>query len=745
MQAKDLLESGQHFLQSDDYNRAIYEFERSRDLFEQLGDAAETGIAEIWATQILPDVAKVAEGRRRLAAIITNAESRKFKVLIPPAYYWLGVSDYRQIGLSETSKNYKTALRLAEAGSNAYEIQHAQDGLALYYSDLGELEPAIAYASKMLSGKDLYYQSPRQSWRQKGTLATLSLKLKFFTTSLSFSKEALDIAQENSLTGIRVNQNLLNVVNAALAKKDFDAALQYANESKQIALKRGGDSAENTQTTAEIYLLLADVKSQMKDCREALMDYDRALELYRRLPEFSVSLYQIHKGKLFCFQQLDQQDDFSGELKTVLSLSEEYRARIREDSSRQAFFANEQGVFDAAITNAIKKHDSRAAFTFVEESRARSLLDFVESDRTIAEVETDFASVSRPLSLAEIQARLPDGVQLVQYAVLPDRLAIWVVSKTRFDLIEKPLTAAELEKKIDAYQSSILEKGPEASVTQAAKELSELLIPQGLDRAKHICVVADKSLHQLAFASLVSPAGKYLLEDFALFYAPSASVLVLATENARRKERTSGESLLSIGNPDFDREENPNLADLQAAETEAKTIAAGYQKSLELLGSEATKEKFLRNFASVEVVHFAGHFVANRQLPGNSKLLFAGGELRSSELGAYKLPKAKLKAKLVVLSACETGFERYDKSEGAIGIARTFLALGAPIVVASQWQVDSEPTKDLMIAFHRNRTEKHLTSAESLRQAQLEMLGRGNTKPPFYWAAFSLFGGYANY
>jgi CHAT domain-containing protein len=141
------------------------------------------------------------------------------------------------------------------------------------------------------------------------------------------------------------------------------------------------------------------------------------------------------------------------------------------------------------------------------------------------------------------------------------------------------------------------------------------------------------------------------------------------------------------------------------------------------------------------VIHFAGHFVANQRLPGNSKLLFAGSDLRSAELAGYKLPNAKL----VVLSACETGFERYDKSEGAIGIARTFLALGAPLVVASQWKVDSEPTKNLMVAFHRNRKELGLSSAESLQRAQLEVFRSEQTSAPFYWAAFSLFGGYANY
>lgn len=564
--------------------------------------------------------------------------------------------------------------------------------------------------------------------------------MKFFATSLSISKEALDIAREISPASSLVNSNLRNALSAAVEKKDFDAALKYAEESRQIALKRG-DSPENTQTTAEIYLQLADIKSRMSRCDEALTDYDRALELYRRLPEFTVSSYRIHKGRLFCFQQLDRREDFSAELKTVLALSEEYRATIREDDSRRAFFANEQVVFDAAITNAVEGRDGRAAFEFVEASRARSLLEFVESDKSIGEVERDFGSVARPLSLAEIQSRLPEQVQLVQYAVLPDRLATWVVSKTRFDLVERPVAAGELEKKIDDYRSSVVGKGPAAEVARAAKELYALLIPPDLDGEKQVCLIPDKSLHQLAFASLVSPEGKYLLEEFALFHAPSASLLVLATENARRKETAADESLLSVGNPDFDRAENLHLADLQAAEAEAKAITVGYRKPLVLLGGEATKDRFLRSFADVEVVHFAGHFVANRQSPGNSKLLFAGGELRSYELGTYKLPKGKL----VVLSACETGFERYDKSEGAIGIARTFLALGAPVVVASQWKVDSEPTRDLMIAFHRNRKEKRMTSAESLRRAQLEVLGGDRTKSPFYWAAFSLFGGYSNY
>jgi CHAT domain-containing protein/tetratricopeptide (TPR) repeat protein len=739
LQAKETFDAGQQLVASD-AGKAISEFERSSHLFARLGDVYEAAIAENWAVQLLPDVARVAESRRRLAVIIANAERRKFMVLLPAAYYWLGISDHHQNRFSESNKNLESALHLAEAANNAFEIQHAQQVLALSYSDLGELEPALFYASKMLTDKGLYYQNSTQYWRDKVTLADLSLKLKFFSTSLSLSREHLSMVQESSPDSSRVNDSLRFMINAATAKEDFTGALKYADESMQIALKRG-DRAENTRTIAEIYLLLADVKSKSRNCNAALPDYEKALEMYRRLPEVIDSLYQIHRGKLLCFEQLDKQEDFSDELRTVVKLSEDYRATIREDDSRQAFFAGERVVFDAATANTLKKHDSREAFDFVEASKGRSLLDFVESTKSIAEVERNFGPVARPLSLAEIQARLPEQVQLVQYAVLPEGLAIWIVSKTRFDLIEKPITAADLENKIDAYQGLIVRKGPLAEIKQAGQDLFALLIPTDLAADKQLCLVPDKSLHQLSFATLISPAGRYLLEDYPLFYAPSASVLVLATENARGKERVTYETVLSVGNPDFDREDNPNLADLPDAKAEAKVIAEAYPQSTELLGDEATREKFLADFTAVEVVHFAGHFVPNRQSPGNSKLLFAGGDLRSNQLSAYKLPKAKL----VVLSACETGLERYNKSEGAIGIARTLLALGAPMVVASQWKVDSAPTKDLMIAFHHNRKQKGMTSAESLRQAQLEMLSRDETKAPFYWAAFSLFGGYANY
>ncbi|HXI25430.1 MAG TPA: CHAT domain-containing protein, partial [Pyrinomonadaceae bacterium] len=625
------------------------------------------------------------------------------------------MNDSSQGQLSDSARNLKMALQLAEDTGNVFEIQHAEDGLAKHYEKLGEFQPAWIYAGKRFSHQGSYYQrSPTQYWRDLGTLAELTANANFPFTSLSISKEALAFATANSFKDALVTDSLRHVIEASIATNDLTGALNHANTSLQLALKRG-DATGSAITKAETYRLLGDINRQGKNCPEALGQYDQALEMYSRLPEVTIGAYRIHKGKLACFQQLDDAEKFDAELKIVLALTEEYRHNIREDSSRQAFFDSQQDIFDAATEHAIRAGDPQRAFGFVEAAKARSLLQFIQSSKSIAEVESGFGSVAKRLDLAEIQSRLPEQVQLVQYEVLPDTLAIWTVSKTGFDFHQKQISAAELEQKVTDFQSAIRSQANAGEVRRAGRELYGILMPPRLDPEKSLCIIADKFLHQLAFAALVSAQGNYLLQDHLLFYAPSASILVVASENARRKAPAAKERLLSVGDPDFDREENPGLPDLPDAEAEAQTIAEIYPGSIRLGGRVASKQNFLRKLEAVEVVHFAGHFLANAEAPGNSKLLLAGGDLRSAELASFKLPKLKL----VVLSACETGYEGYNLSEGSIGIARTFLALGAPVVLATQWKVESAATRNLMIAFHRNRRQRGMSSAESLRQAQL--------------------------
>ena len=143
-----------------------------------------------------------------------------------------------------------------------------------------------------------------------------------------------------------------------------------AVEEARIKAENRQESQQNNFSLAESFLLRADIKRRMGNCETAIADYEKSLEIYEKISELTVSIYNIHKGRLLCFSALGNKPEFQNELEKVLDLSEEYRRKIREDESRQAFFENEQIVFDTAAENALANGETKRAFEYAETSRA---------------------------------------------------------------------------------------------------------------------------------------------------------------------------------------------------------------------------------------------------------------------------------------------------------------------------------------------------------------------------------------
>ena len=113
-----------------------------------------------------------------------------------------------------------------------------------------------------------------------------------------------------------------------------------------------------------------------------------------------------------------------------------------------------------------------------------------------------------------------------------------------------------------------------------------------------------------------------------------------------------------------------------------------------LLGADATREAVVARASDADLIYLATHGVADpdRPLYGSFVALAQGG------WNAGDVLASKLQAKLVVLSACQTGLGM-DVGGGTIGLARSFYLSGAPRVVMSLWNVDDNGTKQLMGAF----------------------------------------------
>lgn len=307
----------------------------------------------------------------------------------------------------------------------------------------------------------------------------------------------------------------------------------------------------------------------------------------------------------------------------------------------------------------------------------------------------------------------------------------------------------------------VLLNQPAASQTAEGQklgmELYELLIqPFGkkLNPQKQLCIVPDKALTQLPFGALLARgSGRFLVEDYTLSYASSANLLLYSTEQAQTKASVATEHLLAVGNPRFDRQAFPDLADLPPAAQEANAVAGAYAAPTVLIGAQARKNEVLHELERSDVAHLAMHYLPNERSPMLSQLPLAampgGGQISQADsvLRVYEIYRlTALRPRLVVLSACQTQAEGYYSGEGAIGVSRPFQAAGIPLVVASLWPVEAKATAELMTEFHHLRKQARRSTAAALAESQRKLLQSGGQyRSPYYWAAFITVGGYSEY
>ena len=102
------------------------------------------------------------------------------------------------------------------------------------------------------------------------------------------------------------------------------------------------------------------------------------------------------------------------------------------------------------------------------------------------------------------------------------------------------------------------------------------------------------------------------------------------------------------------------------------------------------------------------------------------------------------RARLVVLSACQTGLGEARSGEGLMSLRRAFRLAGARTVISSIWKVPDDATRELMVDFYGKLWKVGNRPLAALHEAQLTMLARNRKKfgdpRPWTWGAFVLSG-----
>ena len=350
---------------------------------------------------------------------------------------------------------------------------------------------------------------------------------------------------------------------------------------------------------------------------------------------------------------------------------------------------------------------------------------------------------------------------MLEYVVGTDESYLFVVTKSEVAsqpdvrVYTLPIKRTELVSKTNALREQLARR--DLGFRASALKLYETLLRPAeaqLKNRTNLIIAPDNILWDLPFQALASAPNRFLLEEAAITYAPSLTVLreMMERHNTQKPAQTS---LLALGNPSLGRDtidraalalRDEKLEPLPEAEEEVKALKRlyGTSRSKVYIGAEAREDRVKSEATRANVIHFATHGILNNASPMYSYLALAeGGVNEDGLLEAWELMQMDLHADLAVLSACETARGRIGAGEGMIGFSWAMFIAGVPSIVVSQWKVESAGTRDLMVNFHRSLispAKTKVSKSESLRQAALKLMKNPETSHPFYWASFIMVG-----
>ena len=440
---------------------------------------------------------------------------------------------------------------------------------------------------------------------------------------------------------------------------------------------------------------------------------------------------------------------------------EEARARlVPTDFMKQGFAETNLNTAGISIHVLLDGGEDREALATAERARSRAFLDLLATKRispgpnlepepgrsdvlssravaASASVEDTMAQAHRLNST--VLAYWVDDVSTIVWTVSPDgRIAHAQTGWGRSALEgwigravgSSPDSGAGKRLEVASRSGEPLLAGSGAK--DAWRQLYDALIRPVRERlpskpGSRLTIIPSGPLFRLSFSALMDEKGRYLIENYALNYAPAIETLEY-TRLARQRAAGSPEKYLLVANPAAMPSWNGKpLAALPGSEIEVGSISRMLKPGAAVLlqGKRADETSVRRAMPQAKVIHLATHGIVVDANPMDSFLALGktGDEAEANgRLTAEEVYSLDLRADLVVLSACRTGLGRIS-GDGVAGLARAFFYAGAASVVSTLWDVADGPAAQLIADFYRSLGKAGGTGkSEALREAQLRLL-----------------------
>lgn len=679
----------------------------------------------------------------------------------------------------DEAKNY--LLKLEEQPEEVdYRPSWTHATWGFYYENLNELDRAIEAHERSIVA---YLEAGVYPGSAYWNLANVALRKKdYLLATQNFHKSLLDDFGDWEDQGFHKNASIDEIVNKGNALNSLSDKLHsyylYVN-TENLWEEHGQDLLDLATLTVQCF---EDVRNSFdrESSKRSLLEtayytYEQAISIY-----------------LYLYEQDGKQEDlvkafeFAEKSKSILledALKEENALSFggvpdslieREHALSMEITTLQQDLHLAEKEGGAQKIATAKAVLFETRQKQDALKGILEKNYP-KYFKLKYAQTA--INLKAIQAQLPEKTAIVEY--FEGKNQIFVFTITPNDLKCVAISRSEgYSKELEQFRTLLSntrslvnnEVLTQQKYTNQALTFYETFVASALPKTmelERLIIVPDGMLNYIAFEALLYEKPRYnnqqevnfkqlpyLLNRFSTSYNYSA-MMWLNQQTA--KDQSNNKEILAMA-ASYNKEQiHPNanrlgrlqktreaLSDIPGTVEEINLIKESYGGTFlsEIAANEATFKQTASNYG---ILHLAMHGLVDSEHPDFSSMAFTedGKGEEDNFLHASEIKQLDLKADLVVLSACETGFGKYQHGEGVVSLGRSFMYAGAPSVVMTLWKINDNSSIHI-IRFFYNNLQQGMEKDVALQQAKMKYLNSaiGIASYPAFWAAFVQLGDY---
>jgi CHAT domain-containing protein/tetratricopeptide (TPR) repeat protein len=561
-----------------------------------------------------------------------------------------------------------------------------------------------------------------------------------------------------------------------------DAGLRDAEAATlhQIALVewRAGNLLQAASRLRSALALAEDVRGRVAEGYSRTTYFAAHQEYFATYLELLMQLHARDRSGMFAREAFDTAERMRA--RTLLDVLEESPADVRQSVDpallrRERSQRHELNFWSyrlAALADTKGAKDEAARVT----ARIGDLLaEYRETQGRIRAARSRDAALTSPppLTVQVVQREVLDPDTLLLRFFLGERRSyVWLITRRSLRVVALPAKAEIDRAAYRVYELVSRKRLPSngrellEGYERAAQQLSTMMLDPIAPylRGQRLLVISEGALQLVPFAALPAPGtGAPLIATHEIVMLPSASTLAALRRQSGRRAPAS-KALAVLADPVYESNDPrvarrvsngsaspdaPSMARLPFSRFEGSTILGLVPpaQSHAAFGFDASREAVIGpGLLDYRIVHIAAHAIADPAHPELSGIVLSlvdpSGAPRDGVLRLHDIvDTVKLRADLVVLSACQTAVGQDVPGEGVMGLARGFFAAGTTRVVASLYKVEDEATAELMRAFYEAMLGRaRLSPAAALRVAQMKMHAQPRWRDPYWWSAFVLMG-----